>query len=39
LSRRPQLETSVHFLDGIHRATLDRLFHEFFPDVLALSST
>ena len=38
LSRRPQLAPAVHFLQDEHRATLDRLFHEFFPDVMALSS-
>ncbi|HEV7488333.1 MAG TPA: ACP phosphodiesterase [Thermoanaerobaculia bacterium] len=37
LSRRPQLETAVHFLEDVHRATLERLFHEFFPEVRALS--
>ncbi|MGH9423576.1 MAG: ACP phosphodiesterase [Thermoanaerobaculia bacterium] len=37
LSRRPQLATAVHFLvDRETRAELSRLFHEFFPDVLAL---
>lgn len=40
LSRRPQLAPAVHFLiDGDSRAELARLFHEFFPDVMALSST
>jgi acyl carrier protein phosphodiesterase len=38
LSRRPQLAPAVHFLEDVHRATLERLFHEFFPDVMALSS-
>jgi acyl carrier protein phosphodiesterase len=37
LSRRPQLAPAVHFLDDVHRATLERLFHEFFPDVMALT--
>jgi acyl carrier protein phosphodiesterase len=38
LSRRPRLATATHFLADRHtRAELDRLFHEFFPDVLALS--
>lgn len=37
LSRRPQLAPSVHFLtDGDPRIELERLFHEFFPDVMAL---
>jgi acyl carrier protein phosphodiesterase len=40
LSRRPQLAPAVHFLSDRHtRAELERLFHEFFPDVMALSST
>jgi len=40
LSRRPQLAPAVHFLsDRDTRAELERLFHEFFPDVMALSST
>lgn len=40
LSRRPQLAPAVHFLvDRETRAELERLFHEFFPDVMALSST
>ena len=38
LSRHPQLAPAVHFLEDIHRATLERLFHEFFPDVMALMS-
>lgn len=39
LSRRPALAPSVHFLaDRTTRATLEHLFHEFFPDVMALSS-
>ena len=39
LSRRPALSPAVHFLiDRDTRATLEHLFHEFFPDVLALSS-
>jgi acyl carrier protein phosphodiesterase len=36
LSRRPQLAPAVHFLEDVHRATLERLFHEFFPDVMAV---
>lgn len=37
LSRRPQLAPAVRFLeDPITRAELERLFHEFFPDVMAL---
>ncbi|HEV7428117.1 MAG TPA: ACP phosphodiesterase [Thermoanaerobaculia bacterium] len=37
LSRRPQLAPAVHFLrDPGPRAELERLFHEFFPDVMAL---
>ena len=37
LSRRPQLAPSVHFLvDPDTRAELDRHFHQFFPDVVAL---
>jgi acyl carrier protein phosphodiesterase len=40
LSRRPQLAPAVHFLaDGDTRTELERLFHEFFPDVMALSSS
>jgi acyl carrier protein phosphodiesterase len=40
LSRRPQLAPAVHFLTaGDTRAELKRLFHEFFPDVMALSSS
>jgi acyl carrier protein phosphodiesterase len=39
LSRRPQLAPSVHFLEDMHRATLEPLFHEFFPDVLELDRT
>ena len=40
LSRRPQLAPAVHFLTASDtRAELERLFHEFFPDVMALSST
>jgi acyl carrier protein phosphodiesterase len=40
LSRRPQLAPAVHFLrDRETRGELERLFHEFFPDVMALSST
>jgi acyl carrier protein phosphodiesterase len=40
LSRRPQLAPAVHFLaDRDSRTELARLFHEFFPDVMALSST
>jgi acyl carrier protein phosphodiesterase len=39
LSRRPHLAPAVHFLvDRETRAVLAGLFHEFFPDVLALSS-
>jgi len=39
LSRRPRLAPAVHFLeDPAKRAELERLFHEFFPDVMALSS-
>lgn len=37
LSRRPELAPAVHFLaDPDARAELERLFHEFFPDVMAL---
>ena len=37
LSRRPDLAPAVHFLtDPDTRAELERLFHEFFPDVMAL---
>jgi acyl carrier protein phosphodiesterase len=40
LSRRPQLAPAVHFLtDRDARTELERLFHEFFPDLMALSST
>jgi acyl carrier protein phosphodiesterase len=39
LSRRPQLAPAVHFLEDEHCVTLERLFHEFFPDVMALSSS
>jgi acyl carrier protein phosphodiesterase len=39
LSRRPQLAPAVHFLEDTEtRAELERLFHDFFPDVMALSS-
>lgn len=39
LSRRPRLAPAVHFLEEVQtRAELERLFHEFFPDVMALSS-
>lgn len=38
LSRRPQLAPAVHFLEDRHRETLEQLFHEFFPDVMALAS-
>lgn len=39
LSRRPPLAPAVHLLaDPDTRAELERLFHEFFPDVMALSS-
>jgi acyl carrier protein phosphodiesterase len=38
LSRRPQLAPAVHFLeDHAPRAELEFLFHEFFPDVIAIS--
>ncbi len=37
LSRRPDLAPATHFLTDPHtRAELERLFHEFFPDVMAL---
>jgi len=37
LSRRPQLAPAVHFLvDPDTRSELERLFHEFFPDVMEL---
>jgi acyl carrier protein phosphodiesterase len=36
LSRRPQLAPAVHFLQDEHRATLEQIFHEFLPDVMAL---
>ena len=37
LSRRPQLASAVRFLDNAGtRAELERLFHEFFPDVMEL---
>ena len=39
LSRRPQLAPAVHFLEDAHRETLERLFHEFFPDVVGLDRT
>jgi acyl carrier protein phosphodiesterase len=38
LSRNPNLASSVHFLTDDTRVTLEHLFHEFFPDVMALSS-
>jgi acyl carrier protein phosphodiesterase len=39
LSRRPELAPAVRFLaDPETRSELERLFHEFFPDVMALSS-
>ncbi len=39
LSRRPRLASSVHFLcDHDTRVVLEQRFHEFFPDVMALSS-
>jgi len=39
LSRRPQLAPAVHFLnDRETRTTLETLFREFFPQVMALSS-
>jgi acyl carrier protein phosphodiesterase len=38
LSRRPRLAPSVHFLEDTGtRAELERLFGEFFPDVMALA--
>ena len=37
LSRQPKLAPAVHFLENEHRATLERLFHKFFPDVMALT--
>jgi acyl carrier protein phosphodiesterase len=40
LSRRPQLAPAVHFLtDPDTRAELERLFHELFPDVMALRAS
>jgi len=39
LSRRPNLAPAVHFLADHSRAELERLFHEFFPDVMAISSS
>jgi acyl carrier protein phosphodiesterase len=37
LSRRPLLAPAVHFLeDGGTRAELEGLFHEFFPEVMAM---
>jgi acyl carrier protein phosphodiesterase len=36
LSRRPQLAPAVRFLEDDRRGELERLFHEFFPDVMAL---
>lgn len=37
LSRRPRLAPATHFLeDRPTREELERLFHEFFPDVMAL---
>ena len=37
LSRRPKLAPATHFLaDEDTRAELERLFHEFFPDVIAM---
>lgn len=39
LSRRPELAPAVRFLeDRETRVELERLFHEFFPEVMALSS-
>ena len=38
LSRKPQLAPAVRFLEDDHRAELERLFHAFFPDVMALSA-
>jgi len=38
LSRRPKLAPATHFLVDDHtRAELEALFHQFFPDVIALS--
>jgi acyl carrier protein phosphodiesterase len=38
LSRNPKLAPATHFLADRHkRAELEHLFHEFFPDVMALS--
>lgn len=36
LSRHRQLAPAIHFLEDGHRATLEGLFHEFFPDVMAM---
>jgi acyl carrier protein phosphodiesterase len=36
LSRLPRLAPAVRFLEDENRAELARLFHEFFPDVMAL---
>lgn len=38
LSRHPNLAPAVHFLSNGSRAELERLFHEFFPDVVAMSA-
>jgi acyl carrier protein phosphodiesterase len=39
LSRAPRLAPAANVLrDRAMRAELERLFHEFFPDVMALSS-
>jgi acyl carrier protein phosphodiesterase len=38
LSRRPNLAPAMHFLADASRAELERLFHEFFPDVVAMSA-
>ena len=37
LSRHPQLAQAVHFLEDADRPALESLFHEFFPDVKAIS--
>jgi acyl carrier protein phosphodiesterase len=37
LSRRPNLAPAVHFLADASRGELERLFHEFFPDVITLA--
>ena len=38
LSRRPNLAPAVHFLEDRSRGELERLFHEFFPDVVGMSA-